>query len=49
MHTAAMLATWGLCGFLLVYLCPGEVMVIVVVVLLVVLGALVWDGLRHGR
>lgn len=49
MHTAAVLSAAGLCGVLLTYLAPREVMVIVVVVLTLVLGALIWDGLRHGR
>lgn len=49
MHTTAVLATAGLCGLLLTYLAPREVMVMVVVVLGFVLGALIWDGARHGR
>lgn len=49
MHTAAVLMATGVCGVLLTYLAPREVMVIVVVVLAIVLGALIWDGVRHGR
>lgn len=49
MHTAAVLLAAGVCGVLLTYLAPREVMVIIVVVLALVLGALVWDGVRHGR
>lgn len=49
MHTAAVLSTAGLCGVLLTHLAPHEVMVIVIVVLAFVLGALIWDGFRHGR
>lgn len=49
MDTAVVLSTAGLCGFLLTWLAPGEVMVIVLVVLAVVLRALIWDGVRHGR
>lgn len=49
MHTAAVLTVAAMCGLLLTYLAPREVMVIVVVVLAFVLGALIWDGVRHGR
>jgi hypothetical protein len=49
MHTAALLATMGLFGVLLTMLIPGEVIVMILVLLAVVLGGLIWDGLRHGR
>lgn len=49
MHTVAVLSTAGLCGVLLTYLAPREVIVIVIVVLAFVLGAFIWDGVRHGR